>query len=568
MSSGAPQLRYPRGAVELSRQAAGFGARRLGPAAAFGALSVACGIGLLACSGWLITRASERPPVFVLSFAIGGVQAFALGRGLARYFQRLSAHDLSLAALARLRLRLYDDLEPLVPGGLRECGSGVVLGGFVADAELVADGAIKTVTVRVDLAASILVGAGLACLIQPVLAGILALGAVSAVLSAVALGGLGRQAATRELETRGQLADSVVETVRSTRELVAHGRQDLIQQRLEATRRRSRSAAVRTGLATGLGRAAVAWVSGATLVAVIWRALSIREAGRLSGVMLAVVVFVTLAVLDQCAALPTVLADGAAADAAARRLVELGRATRPAPEPAQDRSPRAGPVTARLERVGLGLRGPGAQGLSLELPPGRRVALVGPSGSGKTSVLHALLHFIECVSGRTSIGGVDVREMSRTGVAKHVGWMTDDTHVFAATLRDNLRLARPSAADSECEEALGRAGLEAWCRSLPDGLDSQLGAGGRGLSAGERQRLGLARSLLARGTLMLLDEPTAHIDPYSSGSLLAELIDAAGGRSVLVVSHDPDVVGHVDQVVTLGRPGQSSVDEATRSDEG
>ena len=541
-------------AMGLARQVVRMSPRRLAPVVVSGTLAVACGIGLLATSGWLITRASQRPPVFVLSIAIGAVQAFALGRGISRYLQRLSVHDLVLEVLGKLRLSLFDDLEPLVPGGLRE-SSGAVLSGFVAGAESVTEAVAKDITAKVDVTASILLGALVACLIQPGVGAVLVAGALCVVGAAVATSRLGRAAAATEAASREEVAGLVIETMRAARELTAYGREDLVDARLDVVRRQSTAAAMRRARASGLGRAAVIWVSGASLVAIVAVGLAANHAHRLSGTMLAVIAFVALAVFDQCGGLPAVLADTDTGNAAARRLAALSGVRSPAPEPRRDLSPAAAPASAALEGAGVVVDGNAIlEDLSLLVEPGRRVALVGRSGSGKTSALHCLLHFVECTKGRASIGGVDVREMSRRGIARHVGWMTEQTHVFAVSLGDNLRIGRPSASDSECEEALGRVGLRQWSASLPDGLGTLLGAGGRPLSAGERQRLGMARALVAGGDILLLDEPTAHLDPASSAFVLAELVGAAGNRSVLVVSHDSEVVNHVDEVVTLAAP--------------
>jgi ABC-type transport system involved in cytochrome bd biosynthesis fused ATPase/permease subunit len=154
--------------------------------------------------------------------------------------------------------------------------------------------------------------------------------------------------------------------------------------------------------------------------------------------------------------------------------------------------------------------------------------------------------------------------MTREGIATLAGWVADETHIFAASLADNLRLAHPSASDSDCVIALQRAGLSRWSASLPAGLATLLGAGGRPVSAGERQRLGLARVLLAGPPVLLLDEPTAHLDPVSSAKVLTELLDAAGERAVLVVSHEPDVAGHVDRVITLDGGRVASVSAGSR----
>ena len=221
-------------------------------------------------------------------------------------------------------------------------------------------------------------------------------------------------------------------------------------------------------------------------------------------------------------------------------------------EPGADSSPPVGPVEVALEAVKITHGATVAlEELSLRVTPGGRVALVGPSGSGKTSALWALMHFVPCAHGRASIGGVDVQDMSRAGIARHVGWVAETTHVFSASLGENLRIADVSASNERCVAALGRVGLAPWFASLPDGLATVLGAGGRPVSAGERQRLGLARALLAGGAVLALDEPTAHIDPATSAELLDELVGATGSRSVLVVSHEPDLARLVDEVVTL-----------------
>jgi thiol reductant ABC exporter CydC subunit len=517
-----------------------------------GTASSACGIGLLATSGWLITRAAGRPPVFVLSVAIGLVQAFALGRGLARYFERLGVHDVSLDVLGRLRLRLYDTLEPLVPGGLGGSGSGAVLSGFVSDAEIMATAHARRVTAAIDITASVVLGTTVAAVVDPGVGGALCAGAVTMVVVAFALARPGRAGAAREAAARTELADSVIDTMRAARELVAFGREDLVAVRLEEIRRRSNAGAARRAVTTGIGRAGATVTAAAGLVAVVATGIAVHDAGHLSGVMLAVEAFVALAVYDQCAGLPPVLADAGAAAAAARRLGSLAALEAPAAEPGADAGPPAGAVEVAFENVGVTHGATVAlEALSLRLPPGRRLALVGRSGSGKTSALYALMHFVRCTTGRASIGGVDVATMTRAGIARHVGWMADVTHVFATSLGDNLRVADPTADNAACAAALARAGLADWLTSLPEGLATALGAGGRPMSAGERQRLGLARALLAGGEVLALDEPTAHIDPASSAHVLDELVRATGSKTVLVISHEPDLDDLVDEVVTL-----------------
>ena len=568
-------------ALRLSRSAGPPARRDLGTAAGAGALSAACAIGLLATSGWLLTRASQRPPVFDLAVAIGAVQAFALGRGVTRYMERLAVHGISLETLSRLRLWLYDTVEPLVPDGLRAArtgpdaaasrAAGSLLSGFVADTEDVTEALAKSTTITIDMGASILLGTAVAALLDPV-AGAILLAATAGVIAVSILGArIGRSAAGRGATIRAELADQVVETVRSAPELVAFGRQDLITARLEDARRRARTAALWQALGRGIARALATWAAGAGLIGVVLAGLAAHRAGQLSGIMLTVLVLVSVAALDQGSLLPAALTGRATGNAAASRLAELARLELPVREPLADASPpvgRGGAVLDHVEVLAPGARraasrpahavptapvptAPILHDVSLTVAPGRRVALIGRSGAGKSSALHVLLHFLEASSGSARIGEVDVRLMTRTGMARQVAWLAEETHLFAATVADNLRLARPEAAEDELVAVLDQVGLGAWYHSLPGGMATVLGAGGRDLSAGERQRLGMARALLSGAELLLLDEPTAHLDPWSSAHVIAELLGSAGSRSVLVVSHESGVAGQVDEIITL-----------------
>lgn len=562
-TGGAVGAGGPGGVVAACRRAAGLTVASLVPSAATGALATACGVGLLATSGWLITRSATRPPVFVVSVAVGAVQAFALGRGLVRYLQRLQVHDLALRVLGRLRLRLFDDLEPRVPGGLPDGGRGAVLQAVVADADTVANGLAQGVTAAVDVVAAIAFGVLVAVAVSPLLAGVLAAGSLLAVATALAGARTGRRQELAEAARRTELAATVVDTLASARELVALGREDLVAARLADVAQRSVAGARRQGVLSGLARGATTWVAGAGLLAVVAVGSAAPPAERPSGVLLAMVVFASLATFDQVVALPGVLADTGPAGAAARRLGALGEL----PLPTRDDPPVApgvvdgDPAPVSGEAAGAELAGLWALGtdgrpvlrdVGLRVGAGRRVALTGPSGAGKSSVLHTLVHFLEPARGTARVADRDVRSLRRTELAALVGWLGEEPHVFAATVADNLRLARPDADDAACVDVLQRVGLGPWLQGLPDGLATRLGTGGRGVSAGERQRLGLARALLAGGGVLLLDEPTAHVDPLTAGPLLDDLLGAAGPeRSVLLVSHDDDVGARVDAVVTM-----------------
>jgi ATP-binding cassette subfamily C protein CydCD len=195
-------------------------------------------------------------------------------------------------------------------------------------------------------------------------------------------------------------------------------------------------------------------------------------------------------------------------------------------------------------------RPPALDGVDLTVPAGARVALRGASGSGKSTLAAVLARLLDPRAGTVELGGADIRALPDDAVRATVALVGDDTdHVFASTVRENLRLAAPGADDAELTAVLRRVGLADWGKSL----DTWLGTGGATMSGGQRKRLATARALLARPRLLILDEPTEGIDEAGAAALMADLLDAAAGRTVLVLTHRTDGLDLVDATYELGR---------------
>jgi ATP-binding cassette subfamily C protein CydCD len=220
-------------------------------------------------------------------------------------------------------------------------------------------------------------------------------------------------------------------------------------------------------------------------------------------------------------------------------------------EPQAAPSPGSTP-SVRLDRLTAGWGAePAFRGLDLDLAPGSRLGVVGPSGSGKSTLAAVLLRFIDPAEGRWTLGGVPATALRLDDVRRCVGLVDDDPHVFASTVVENIRLARPEATRGEVEEALRRAQLGPWLDGLPRGLDTPIGEGRAHVSGGERARIGMARAVLADLPVLVLDEPTAHLDAATAEAVAADLLDASSGRTVVWITHGTAGLDRVDRVLDL-----------------
>lgn len=214
---------------------------------------------------------------------------------------------------------------------------------------------------------------------------------------------------------------------------------------------------------------------------------------------------------------------------------------------------------ARARWPGTGPDVPAAvDGIDLDLPPGRRLAVVGESGAGKSTLAAVLLRFVELTDGSYRLGGTDVAQLAGDDVRRVVGLCAQDAHVFDSTVRENLRLARPDCDEHALRDALGRARLLDWVNELPDGLDTFVGERGARMSAGEGQRLALARALLADFPVLVLDEPTANLDAPTADALTRDLLAATVGRTTVLITHRLTGLAAVDEVLPARRAGRGA----------
>ncbi|HYN56104.1 MAG TPA: thiol reductant ABC exporter subunit CydC [Motilibacterales bacterium] len=572
---------------------------RMALAALLATLSLACGVGLLAVSAWLISRASQQPPILFLQVAIVSVRAFGIFRGVFRYAERLVGHDAAFRSLTRIRVGVYERLERLSPAGLGTYRQGDLMARLVGDVDSSVDLIVRVVLpvtsgllasgLAVAIGAAILPSAGVALLAMVVVVG---------ALSPWLTGRIGARAEGARAEAEGRLAAQVVTGLSAAPELLAYGAVDAAVAGIARADAELTALDRRSASASGLGGALSALATGLTVLACIALGVTAVSDGQVDGVWLATLVLMPLAIADVLSGMPAAALARARVSGAARRIFDVidapdpvpagpaGKAGPTRPDPVRPSVPAATPARGQADTartpprdVALALAGVAAgypraegdavTGIDLDLAPGRRVALVGPSGSGKSTVAAVLLRLLDHRAGSYRLDGHDVRDLGEDGVREVLAAVDQQAHLFDTTIEENLRLANRGATAEQMRAALVGAQLTGWIDGLPAGLGTRVGAHGSAVSGGQAQRIALARVLLADRPIVVLDEPGEHLDAAMADEVTATALGSTSGRSVLLITHRMAHTGDCDEVVVLnqgrivqrGTPGQLRASE-------
>lgn len=531
-----------------------------------GGVATASGMALTATSGWLIVRASERPVILTLLTAIVAVRAFGMARPVFRYWERLTSHDAALALLAQQRTVAYGALVPLTPARLGRRRRSDVLTGVVDDLTDVVDAQVRVAVPVISTA----VAGGFAialtmALALPVGLVVLTLGIVVCLVSALAARLESRSlasllAARAEVTRVSELMASQADELRAVGGwATALGWLDEAHATLDRATRR-----VAVGRATASSLFLVAVGAAVAVTAVVSQDLAVPTPVK------ALLVLTPVAVSEAVTPLVDAMRALARARCSERRihdLLDLTPAVAGAADPDREGSgtTQAGHTAysgVDVEARSLTASWTGARAdldpTDLDVPAGSSVVVTGPNGSGKSTLLAVLARHLDPASGTYRLADADALDQPVAQTRSRIAIVDDDTHVFATSVRNNLTLARPDADDDAVEHALTAAGLGPLVAALPDGLDTTLGSTGRGLSGGERARLGIARAHLSARPLVLLDEPVAHLDPPTARAVLEDLTSAATGtdgpdRTIIMVTHRDDGADLFDRVVEVRR---------------
>jgi thiol reductant ABC exporter CydC subunit len=545
----APLLRT----LALAAPAAG----RLALATLLGAGAVAAAIGLIATSAWLISRSAQRPQESAVAVAIVGVQFFALARGLCRYAERLVGHDAAFRVLSEIRISLYTRLERLAPLGLPAFRSGDLLARLVHDVDALQDLLLRVVP---PFAIALGVGAATVALVWLMLpaAALILLAAlvIAATLVPWLTGRLAARGEGRQASARAELTSSVVDLIEGAPELIVNGGASEQLRRTLATDSLLTRIAGASARTAGIGQGLTSLCCGLAMWGALLVGVTAVHAGRLNGVLLAGLALIPLVSFELVTGLPTATQTLQRVRRCAARVFEVMDTPAPVSEPTH---PLALPPPPHALRVrGLRFTYPGAarpalDGIDLDLRPGRRVAVVGASGAGKSTLAGVLLRFLPYDGGSVRLDGVEISDLDGDAARTVIGLVSQDAHVFDSTLEENLRLARRGASAEELRAALAAVRLLDWTEQLPAGLSTEVGERGARMSGGQRQRLAIARTLLADFPLIVLDEPGEHLDTQTADAIVADLLAIARETGTLLITHRLAGLEEVDEVLVLDR---------------
>ncbi len=541
-----------------------------------GALST---LGLAALSAWLITRAWQMPPVLYLSVAITAVRALGISRGLFRYLERLATHDLALGAMATARERLYVALASGSPAYSVTLRRGDLLTRTGDDVDEIGNALIRAlIPIGVGMTTSVA-----AVAIMALVSGWAALVlAIALIVSGVIAPWLAARGSDRALSDAARANTAVAEAATTA---LWHAPELVVSRRRRsvlATARQADAEAIRAAdrgeRIEALAAAATPLSLGASLIAacVIGIGLASGVSGSLAGVssttglltpmVLGVLILLPLSSFEstaplteagiqlersrQSAARVMALVDGARRTGV-RRSGEGnsdGQDSTVGDAAIDDVDVHAAPVTLRLDALRWGwsdaaVLGPEA-GVTATLTPGSRMAVVGPSGIGKSTLLLTMAGLLDARGG--SVTAIDDAG-KQLAIRSATCYFAEEAHIFSTSLEENLRVARGDVTVEEMHAALAEVGLADWVAELPDGLGTELTGGAESLSGGQRRRLLLARALLHRAPIVLLDEPTEHLDAADAERLLGRILDPtssmfAPDRTVVVVTHQLSAV--------------------------
>ncbi|MCL6442980.1 MAG: thiol reductant ABC exporter subunit CydC [Alicyclobacillus sp.] len=520
-----------------------------------GFLAMGANIGLMGTSGYLISSAALHPSTILLLWVpIVGVRFFGISRAALRYTERLVSHDVAFRVLTQCKVWIYQTLMHRTSTLWQKRRSGDLLGSIIADMDTLQD-----VYVRIVFPACVAVlGAALTIALVGrddgraalYLLGFFLLTGIGFPFAAVRLS---QRFGTPWIKARADLYMLVTDTFAGIREILAAGLAPRFEASLAGIHRRMNGLEARLALTRGLFEGLSLMASQVAVFVVLYFIIRRVQSGGLPGVQVASLILVAMSGFEAVGLLAQAFQRLGPATEAARRLFSLEQLPC---DPGLPQRPRILSAAPSLQVRDLSFRYPDGnrdvlRHIDLDVRPGEQVAIVGPSGAGKSTLFLVLTRMVDYTEGSVQLGGLELRDIGEDDIRSCLATVTQSTHLFHATVADNIRLGDPAISTIAYERAIEQSGLTRVLDRLPEQDRTLVGEFGTRLSGGERQRIALARALARKPAILLLDEPTASLDPLSEREFMRCLRGQRGNQTVLLITHRLIGLEWMDKIYVL-----------------
>ncbi len=535
-------------------------------------LTIGSSIALIGTSAWLISTAAIATSIADLGVSIVMTRFFGITRAVFRYLERLISHNVTFRLLARLRVWFYEKLEPLAPARLMEYKSGDLLARLVGDVETLENFYVRVISptltaVFIALSVSLFFASYDPALALLLISLFLTLGLILPLLAQFLSRKPGQTLITRRADLQTQLVDGI----QGLADLLAFGRGKDRAQQIASLGNQYSTAQKQMARLSGFHSALSTFITNLSILLVLLLIIPQVTKGDIKGVMLGTFALMTLASFEAVTPLPLAAQMWNASREAAKRLFDVvdvpskSRSTQTlisnlhssnlqssnlqSPTPPFSHPPSIQFTNLSFTYPHTSI--PALDNVTFTLPPSASLAIVGPSGAGKSTIVNLLLKFWDYNSGEITLGGESLKALDQDEVRKRCALISQNSYFFNTSIRENLKLARPSASEEEMERAARAAQIHDFIMRLPKGYDTLIGEQGVRLSGGERQRLAIARALLKDAPILLLDEPTANLDPLTEKQVIETLFEIMRGKTSLLITHRLVGLENVDEILVM-----------------